>query len=106
MLSPSNNGIETMVNLRELADYTKPGVTRKALVKDEQNNFSLLCLTAGTTMSEHTAPRPVSVTVIEGRGVLTLGGQEITLQPGVFVYMPTNTPHALHAVENLAFLHT
>ncbi|KGF71411.1 cupin [Neosynechococcus sphagnicola sy1] len=106
MLTSSKNNAELAVNLQELADYTKPGVSRKALVKDEQNSFSLLCLTAGTEIHEHTAPRPVSVTVIEGRGVLTLGGQEITLQQGVFVYMPANTPHALHALENLAFLHT
>jgi quercetin dioxygenase-like cupin family protein len=106
MLSLSENDVEAIVNLQELADYTKPGVSRKALVKDEQNSFSLLCLTAGTKMPEHSAPRPISVTVIEGRGVLTLGGQEITLQPSVFVYMPANTPHALQALENLAFLHT
>lgn len=106
MLSPSTNNAEIAVNLQELADYTKPGVSRKALVKNEQTSFSLVCLTAGTKMPEHTASRPVSVTVIEGRGVLTLRGQVITLQPGVFVYMPANTPHALHALENLAFLHT
>lgn len=106
MLHPSKNDAEVTANLRELADYTKPGVTRKALTKDEQNSFSLLCLTAGTKMPEHTAPRNISVTVIEGRGVLILQGREITLQPGVFVYLPANTPHALHALENLTFLHT
>jgi quercetin dioxygenase-like cupin family protein len=105
-MSILKNDAEVTVNLHELADYTKPGVTRKALVKNEQNSFSLLCLTAGTKMPEHTAPRPISVTVIEGRGVLTLEGREITLQPGVFVYIPANTPHALHALDNLAFLHT
>lgn len=106
MQSLSTNDAEIAVNLQQLADYTKPGVSRKALVKNEQNSFSLVCLTAGTKMPEHATPRPVSVTVIEGRGVLTLRGQEITLQPGVFVYMPANTPHALHALKNLAFLHT
>jgi len=93
-------------NLQDLAEYTKPGVTRKALVKDEQTNFALVCLSAGTQMPEHTAPRNVSVTVIEGRGILTLAGHDVALEPGVFVYMPANTPHALHAIENLAFLHT
>jgi quercetin dioxygenase-like cupin family protein len=93
-------------NLRELTDYTKPGVSRKALIQDEQTRFALICLSAGTQMPEHTAARNVSITVIEGRGVLTLAGQEVTLEPGVFVYMPANTPHALHALENLAFLHT
>lgn len=92
--------------LQELADYTKPGVTRKSLVKDDQVQFSLICLTAGTQMPEHSASRNVSITVIEGQGVLTLEGREISLQPGVFVYMPAKTPHALRALENLAFLHT
>ncbi len=32
--------------------------------------------------------------VIAGRKVLTLEGREITLQPGVFVYVPANTPSA------------
>lgn len=92
--------------LQEQADYSKPGVTRKSLVKDDQVQFSLICLSAGTQMPEHSASRNVSITVIEGRGTLTLEGREITLQPGVFVYMPAKTSHALHALENLAFLHT
>lgn len=105
-MSLLKNDAEVAVDLRELADYTKPGVTKKALAKDEYNSFSLLCLTSGTKIPEHTAPRCVSLTVIEGRGILTLEGREITLQPGVFVYMPTNTSHSLCALENLALLHT
>lgn len=93
-------------DLRALVDYSKPGVSRKALVKDGQTSFALVCLSAGTQMPEHTAARNVSVTVIEGRGILTLAGQAVPLEPGVFVYMPANTPHALEATENLAFLHT
>jgi quercetin dioxygenase-like cupin family protein len=92
--------------LQTQADYTKPGVHRTPLVKDEQGQFSLICLTAGTVMPEHRAARNASVTVIEGHGILTLEGREITLQPGVFVYIPANTPHALQALVNLAFLHT
>lgn len=60
--------------------------------------LSLICLTAGTEMLGHSASRNVSITVIEGC--------EIALQPGVFVYMPAKTRHALRALENLAFLHT
>lgn len=93
-------------NPRELANYTKPGVSRTVLVQDEHTRFALICLSAGTQMPEHTAADNVSVTVIEGRGILTLAGQNVTLEPGVFVYLPANTPHALHATENLAFLHT
>ncbi len=102
ILSENNAGIG--INLRQLADYTKPGVTRKAIVKNERNRISLLCLTAGTEISEHTAPHDISIAVIEGHGVFTLERCEITLQPGVFIYVPAMTPHALCASENLALL--
>jgi quercetin dioxygenase-like cupin family protein len=48
----------------------------------------------------------VAVHVLEGRGVLTLEGDDIPLEPGVFVFMPANAPHALQADENLALLLT
>ena len=34
--------------LQEQVNYTKPGASRKSLVKDEQVQFSLVCLTADT----------------------------------------------------------
>jgi quercetin dioxygenase-like cupin family protein len=94
------------IQLRDQADYSKSGISRTSLVKDEQGQFSLVCLSAGTHIAEHTAPRNATVTVIEGRGILNLDGREVTLERGVFVYMPAHTPHSLHALENLAFLHT
>lgn len=93
-------------HLPSLANYSKSGVSRQNLVKIEHQSFSLVSLPAGTELPEHTAPRNVSVTVIEGRGILTLEGKDVTLEPGVFVYMPAHTPHALRAIENLSFLHT
>ena len=95
-----------IAQLHEQVDFSKPGVHRQALVKTEQINFSLVCVTAGTYIPEHATARNVSVTVIAGRGTLTLAGEEISLQPGVFVYIPAKAPHALRALENLAFLHT
>lgn len=92
--------------LHEEVDYTKPGIQRKALVNNEQVNFSLVCVPADTYIPEHSTARNVSVTVIEGSGTLTLEGQEIPLQPGVFAYIPAKAPHALRALENLAFLLT
>ncbi len=92
--------------LHDQTDYSKPGVQRKTLVKTEDGSISVICLTAGTVIPEHTATRNVAVTILEGSGTLTLNGQAINLQPGVFVYIPAKAPHSLQAQENLAFLHT
>lgn len=105
MVTTSTHSSSFNVQLKDWIDYSKPGVTRKAIVKDAQPPISLLCLTAGTELAEHTAPRTVSLMVIEGRGTFTLEGQEILMEPGVFIHMPPHARHALRAEENLAFLH-
>ncbi|MBF2046989.1 MAG: cupin domain-containing protein [Elainella sp. C42_A2020_010] len=98
--------VSLSVQLKDQIDYSKPGVTRKVLIKDQTSSFMLMCITAGTVLPEHTAPRNVSLTILEGYGCLTIEGKEVRLEAGVFVYMPANTPHSLRADENLAFLHT
>ncbi len=74
------------------------------MLKVSYCQYTLFCLAAGTDIAEHTSTRNAVVQVIEGQGTLTLEGQEINLEPGVFVFMPANAPHALKAEANLAFL--
>jgi quercetin dioxygenase-like cupin family protein len=98
--------ISVVVNLLERVNYEKPGVSRQVIAKDEHITHALICITAGTSMPEHSAARSVCLTVLEGRGTLMLMKQKIDLKPGVFVKMLPDEPHSLHAIENLALLHT
>lgn len=95
-----------VTQLREKIEYSRAGVPGKVLVKDRACQYTLVCLAANTEISEHTSTRNATVNVIEGRGILNLSGQDIALEPGVFVFMPANAPHALNATENLTFLLT
>ena len=54
----------------------------------------------------HTATRNATINVLEGKGILVLEGVEIVLEPGKFIFMQANAPHALKTKENLAFLLT
>jgi nitric oxide dioxygenase len=92
--------------LQDAIEYPKAGILSKVLVKDNNCQYTLFCLAKDTELEEHTSTRNAVITVIEGKGTLTLEGQEIALKPGVFVFMPANAPHALKAEENLAFLLT
>ncbi|MBD2308241.1 cupin domain-containing protein [Chroococcidiopsis sp. FACHB-1243] len=92
--------------LRANIEYPQAGVLSKVLVKDSCCQYTLFCLAAGTEISEHTSTRNATVNVLDGKGILTLERQDIVLEPGVFVFMPANAPHALTAEENLAFLLT
>ncbi|MBP0000685.1 MAG: cupin domain-containing protein [Cyanobacteria bacterium SID2] len=90
--------------LQDFIEYPDGGVLSKAIVKDSACQYTLFCLAKGTDIEEHTSTRNATITAIEGTGTLTLDGKLILLKPDTFVFMPANTPHALTASENLAFL--
>ena len=94
------------VNLQDLIEYPTSGILSKVLLKDNNSQYSLFCLAAGTEIDEHTSTRNAVITVLEGTGNLNLEGKDIALAPGVFVFMSANAPHAVQAYENLAFLLT
>lgn len=95
-----------VIQLREQIEYPRAGVLSKVIIHDKACQYTLFCLAADTEISEHTSTRNATVNVLEGKGVLNLLGNNITLEPGVFVFMPANAPHALKAEENLAFMLT
>ncbi|EDX75533.1 Cupin domain protein [Coleofasciculus chthonoplastes PCC 7420] len=94
------------LQLRDRIEYPEGGVVSKVIHKDDQCDHTLFCLAADTSISEHTSPRNATINVIEGKGLFTLEGKEIQLEPGVFISMEANAPHALKAEQNLAFLLT
>jgi nitric oxide dioxygenase len=103
-IAPSNRCFNS--NFTELIEYPQDGVLSKVLLKDDNCQYTLFCLAAETDISEHTSSRNASIVVLEGRGILTLEGKDIQLEPGVFVFMTAHAPHALKAQDNLAFLLT
>lgn len=106
MTTTIQNSESLVTQLHDKIEYAETGILSKVLLKAPYCQYTLFCLAAGTDIAEHTSTRNAVVQVIEGQGILTLEGQEITLQPGVFVFMPANAPHALKADANLAFLLT
>jgi quercetin dioxygenase-like cupin family protein len=91
--------------LYQKINYEKSGVSRQILAKDEQTSYALVCITAGTSIPEHSSPRTVFLTILDGRGTLTIETEKIPLERGVFVKIQASLPHSLEAIENLAFLH-
>lgn len=94
----------SFTHLQEHIEYPQAGVLSKVLLQSKICQYTLFCLAADTEISEHTSTRNAVVQGLEGKGILTLEGKDIALEPGVFIVMPANAPHALRAIENLAFL--
>jgi nitric oxide dioxygenase len=95
-----------VTSLQDLIEYPQAGILSKVLIKDNNCQYTLFCLAKDTELEEHTSTRNAAINVIEGKGTLILAGKEISLESGMFIFMPANAPHALKASENLAFLLT
>lgn len=96
----------TAIHWKEVIDYPSTGIKSKILLEDANCRYTLLCLSLGKAIAEHTNPRNATVNVIEGQGIFTLAGKEISLETGVFIFIPANTPHAIQASTELTFLLT
>jgi quercetin dioxygenase-like cupin family protein len=106
MTTPLQTAESLVTRLQDKIAYAQTGVLSQVLLKVPHCQYTLICLAARTDIVEHTSTRNGVVQVIAGKGTLTLEGRDINLEPGVFVFMPANAPHALKAEENLVFLIT
>lgn len=95
-----------VIQLQKQIEYPSAGILSKIIFQDQACQYTLFCLAGNSEISEHTSPRNATINVLDGRGVLTLSGEDIVLETGVFVLMSANVPHAVKAEENLTFLLT
>ena len=91
-------------NLNELMQFPKEGIYSTVLTKADSYNYTLMCLSGGADIDEHTSTKDGVVQVLKGKGTFKLFDQEIKMEQGVFIFMPKNTPHSLRADEDLAIL--
>jgi len=91
-------------DLEKMMEFPREGIFSKVLVKTDISNYTLMCLAKGSDISEHTSTREAAVIVLKGKGMFVLKGKKIKMNPGVFIFMPKNSPHSLSASENLAIL--
>ena len=91
------------LNLRDYIEY-KDGSILSRVIKSEKYNMTIMCMAAGTDMSEHTSSREGFVYVVEGKGTFTLEGNDIEMSAGKIIFMPKGAVHSLNASENTSFL--
>jgi len=91
-------------NILELIEYSQGGIVSKEVYKTDKNNVTLMCMSAGSEMSEHTSTREGIIYVLEGDGVFTLEGEEISMKAGTSILMKENAIHSLKAIENTSFI--
>ena len=98
--------VATPQSLDALIDYAADSIVSKTIIDKPVGTITLFAFDQGQKLSEHTAPYDALVQVIDGRGLFTIGGEQVTVAAGQIVIMPGNVPHSVAADERFKMLLT
>jgi quercetin dioxygenase-like cupin family protein len=81
------------------ADIPEDGTLSRVLFSDDLLRLVLFAFDEGQELTEHTASVPAVVQVVSGRFRLTLGDEVVEAEPGAWMHMPADLPHAVEALQ-------
>ena len=87
---------QTSLMLKDLVNYQDGQVVSKTLVQNELVSMTIFSFDQGEEISTHAAGGDAMVTVLEGTGRFTVGGEVFHLNEGETLIMPKDTPHAVY----------
>lgn len=90
---------QTKLNLRDEVAYQDGQVVSKTLVQNELVSMTVFSFDKGEEISSHSSDGDAMVTVLEGTGKITVGGEEFILTEGETLIMPKGILHAVYGEE-------
>ena len=87
------------VELKNLVAYQEGQVVSKTLVQNDYVSVTLFSFDKGEEISTHASGGDAMVTVLEGTGKFTIGGDVFILKEGETIIMPKDFPHAVYGQE-------
>lgn len=85
--------------LKDLVAYQDGQVVSKTLVQNSFVSMTIFSFDKGEEISTHAAGGDAMVTVLEGTGCFTVGGEVFILTEGETLIMPKDVPHAVYGKE-------
>ena len=90
---------QTKLNLKELVKYQEGQVVSKTLVQNDYVSMTISSFDQGEEIPTHAAGGDAMVTVLEGKGRFTVGGEVFYVEEGETLIMPKDIPHAVYGEE-------
>ena len=90
---------QTKLNLKDQVDYQPGQVVSKTLVQNEYVSMTIFSFDKREEISTHAAGGDAMVTVLEGKGRFTVGGEVFFLETGDTLIMPKDIPHSVYGEE-------
>lgn len=93
-----------VLELKTLVDYQEGQVVSKTLVQNELVSVTIFSFDKGEEISTHASGGDAMVTVLEGKGKFTIGGNEYFLEEGQSIVMPKDIPHSVYGENKFKML--
>ena len=90
---------QKILQLKDLVDYQDGQVVSRTLVQNDCVSMTLFSFDKDEEISTHAAGGDAMVTVLEGTGRFTVGGEVFILSAGDTLIMPKDIPHAVYGQE-------
>lgn len=90
-----------IIELKAQIEVMDGQVVSKTLVQNESVSLTLFGFDAGEEISTHKSNGDAMVTVLEGTGKFTIGGEEFIVNEGETIVMPATVPHAVEGVTKM-----
>lgn len=103
MTHATDNGV---LDLGRDIEYQPGGIVSRILLKQPTGSVTAFAFDAGQELSEHTCPYDALLHVVEGTGIITVGGAKHELSAGQMVKLPAHVPHAVRAGERFKMVLT
>lgn len=97
---------KTKLLLKEQISYQDGQVVSKTLVQNDYVSVTVFSFDKGEEISTHASGGDAMVTVLEGTGKFTVGGDVFILNEGETLIMPKDIPHAVYGQERFKMLLT
>lgn len=99
-----NVAISEVMNLKDSVAYADGQVVSKTLIQNGGVGITIFAFAKGEGISTHESKGDALVTVLDGKGRITIADREFILQAGESIVMPANTPHAVYGEDNFKML--
>lgn len=95
---------EEVVSLAGQVDVLEGQVVSKTLAQNKAVSVTVFAFAKGEEIGTHDSTGDAMVTVLEGTGLFTVDGKDITVNQGETLIMPAQKPHAVLAKEAFKML--
>ena len=93
-----------VLELKNTVEYQEGQVVSKTLVQNELVSVTVFSFDKGEEISTHSAGGDAMVTVLEGKGKFTIGGDVYYLEEGQTIIMQKDIPHSVYGEEKFKML--